>query len=79
MAALDAYKAYNDTQFLSYADSMWTQLNGYMVTLDQAALASATHPMRTINFPGSCNQISNAGGIFYVRMNWVAVHRTTAA
>ncbi len=72
LAALDAYNTYKDSEFLGYAFSMWTQLHRYMITSSQAAVEPATHPTRTVNFLGVCNGVSNAGAVFYVRINSIA-------
>ena len=72
LAALDAYNTYKDSEFLGYAISMWTQLHRYMITSSQATVEPATHPTRTVNFAGVCNGVSNAGAVFYVRINSIA-------
>ncbi|KAI0090053.1 hypothetical protein BDY19DRAFT_992295 [Irpex rosettiformis] len=67
LAAIYSYKAYNDQSSLRFAQSMWAQVNRYMVTTDDATAGS--HPEKTAAFPSTCNGASNAGAVFYIANN----------
>lgn len=53
LAAITAYKAYNDTTALGHAVNMWEQLSPYQITQNDISLGTAASIGSPI--PASCN------------------------
>ncbi|KAK0504473.1 hypothetical protein EDD18DRAFT_1133938 [Armillaria luteobubalina] len=62
-AAVRAYAAYQDQDFLDRAVTSWTFARQYTISQEQAALG--TMDVKRFNIPSSCNGATMAGGTFY--------------
>ncbi|KAK7688606.1 hypothetical protein QCA50_008144 [Cerrena zonata] len=62
LAEIYAYRAYNDSSFLSDAQTIWEQYTPWMITKQDAAKHS--HPLKNVTLPSQCNGSSIAGGVF---------------
>ncbi|KAI0084757.1 hypothetical protein BDY19DRAFT_997487 [Irpex rosettiformis] len=62
IAAINAYRAYQNDTLITYAQSMWKQGSAYMVTPEDAA--AGTHPMKNVSIQATCNGQTTAGGVF---------------
>ncbi|KAI0779169.1 hypothetical protein BC629DRAFT_1522930 [Irpex lacteus] len=68
LAAINAYRAYKDTNALQFARSAWKQLSAAMVTPEDST--AQKHPLKTPNIASTCaNGHSTAGAVFYVANN----------
>ncbi len=69
LAAMNSYRAYGDSQSLQYAESIWMDLSGYMVTPEAASAGKLS--TKNATFSSTCGSrgqnISTAGAVFYVR------------
>ncbi|KAI0309935.1 hypothetical protein OF83DRAFT_1088716 [Amylostereum chailletii] len=64
LAALYAYRAYDQGYLLDIAKSVWTDTSKAMVTVADAA--NGSHPSRTLKFEGQCEGATTAGGVFWL-------------
>ncbi|EJD35438.1 hypothetical protein AURDEDRAFT_154866, partial [Auricularia subglabra TFB-10046 SS5] len=62
-AAMYAYRAYGDQEFLGWATDVWNWVAPSQITPEQAA--SGTTPVRLTPFKGQCNGKSTAGGVWW--------------
>ncbi|KAL4246403.1 hypothetical protein ABKN59_009154 [Abortiporus biennis] len=64
LAAIYAYRAYNQQYLLDIATSIWNETVPYMITEQNAA--SGSHPLKAFPIQSTCNGASTAGGVFYL-------------
>ncbi|KAJ7114051.1 hypothetical protein C8R44DRAFT_881601 [Mycena epipterygia] len=62
-AALYAYRAYGDTNFLAHAVDVWTHVTGYVITAAEASAGFQTNEVFTIQ--STCGRATMAGGVFW--------------
>ncbi|KZV90632.1 Six-hairpin glycosidase [Exidia glandulosa HHB12029] len=62
-AAMYAYRAYGDQEFLGWATDVWNWVAPSQITQDQANAGST--PVRPAPIQGQCNGKSTAGGVFW--------------
>lgn len=58
LAAVYAYRAYNDRSLLSIATTVWENVNMYFITTDEAI--NGAHPTKNVTFHATCGGKSSA-------------------
>ncbi|KAK7688628.1 hypothetical protein QCA50_008166 [Cerrena zonata] len=64
IAAIEAFKAYNDTYFLDNAVAIWQTYSPSVITQSDADLGR--YGRNDATFPSTCNGYSNAGGVLLI-------------